>query len=136
MKNYNELFPNAKETRQFLNKFDGFTIESSEKESVTFTNGIKISYSIKISSSVLYQMTKNPIHRNKHAMPMQVLVRVEMNGEYVEMWGCGSHDDNNLILVWFQLKRNEGRVIESLLLENANKEYLRLLLENHISNEE
>ena len=122
MIDYNTVFPNAeKETRQFLNKFDGFIIESTERESVTFTNGVKVSYSINVSSSCLHQMTVNP--SNKYALPIQVVARVSMNGEYVESWGCVGHNDNNLMLVWFQLKNVEGSGVESAKRVNAKRDY-------------
>ena len=122
MIDFNTVFPNAeKETRQFLNKFDGFIIESTERESVTFTNGVKVSYSINVSSSCLHQMTVNP--SNKYALPIQVVARVSMNGEYVESWGCVGHNDNNLMLLWFQLKNNEGSDVQRTKRDNAKIEY-------------
>ena len=122
MIDFSTVFPNAeKETRQFLNKFDGFIIESTEQESVTFTNGVKVSYSINVSSSCLHQMTVNP--SNKYALPIQVVVRVSMGGEYVESWGCVGHNDNNLMLLWFQLKNNEGSDVERTKRDNAKIEY-------------
>jgi hypothetical protein len=122
MIDFSTVFPNAeKETRQFLNKFDGFIIESTERESVTFTNGVKVSYSINVSSSCLSQMTVNP--SNKYALPIQVVVRVSMDGEYVESWGCTSHHDNNLMLVWFQLKNKEGSDVQRTKRDNAKIEY-------------
>ena len=122
MIDFNTVFPNAeKETRQFLNKFDGFIIESTERESVTFTNGVKVSYSINVSSSCLHQMTVNP--SNKYALPIQVVARVSMNGEYVESWGCVGHNDNNLLLLWFQLKNNEGSDVQRTKRDNAKIEY-------------
>ena len=122
MIDFNTVFPNAeKETRQFLNKFDGFIIESTERESVTFTNGVKVSYSINVSSSCLHQMTVNPT--NKYALPIQVVARVSMNGEYAESFGCISHHDNNLMLVWFQLKNNEGSDVESAKRDSAKRDY-------------
>lgn len=122
MIDFSTVFPKAeKETRQFLNKFDGFLIESTERESVTFTNGVKVSYSINVSSSCLHQMTVNP--SNKYALPIQVVVRVSMNGEYVESFGCISHHDNNLMLVWFQLKNNEGSDVQRTKRDNAKIEY-------------
>ena len=122
MIDFNTVFPKAeKETRQFLNKFDGFLIESTERESVTFTNGVKVSYSINVSSSCLHQMTVNP--SNKYALPIQVVARVSMNGEYVESWGCVGHNDNNLMLLWFQLKNNEGSDVQRTKRDNAKIEY-------------
>ena len=122
MIDFSTVFPNAeKETRQFLNKFDGFIIESTERESVTFTNGVKVSYSINVSSSCLHQMTVNP--SNKYALPIQVVARVSMNGEYVESWGCVGHNDNNLMLLWFQLKNNEGSDVQRTKRDNAKIEY-------------
>ena len=122
MIDFNTVFPKAeKETRQFLNKFDGFIIESTERESVTFTNGVKVSYSINVSSSCLHQMTVNP--SNKYALPIQVVARVSMNGEYVESWGCVGHNDNNLMLLWFQLKNNEGSDVQRTKRDNAKIEY-------------
>ena len=122
MIDFNTVFPKAeKETRQFLNKFDGFLIESTERESVTFTNGVKVSYSINVSSSCLHQMTVNP--SNKYALPIQVVARVSMNGEYVESWGCVGHNDNNLLLLWFQLKNNEGSDVQRTKRDNAKIEY-------------
>tara|TARA_B110000093_G_scaffold140986_1_gene151685 strand:+ start:185 stop:592 length:408 start_codon:yes stop_codon:yes gene_type:complete len=122
MIDFSTVFPNAeKETRQFLNKFDGFIIESTERESVTFTNGVKVSYSINVSSSCLHQMTVNP--SNKYALPIQVVARVSMNGEYVESWGCVGHNDNNLLLLWFQLKNNEGSDVQRTKRDNAKIEY-------------
>tara|TARA_R110000824_G_scaffold395521_1_gene596232 strand:+ start:774 stop:1160 length:387 start_codon:yes stop_codon:yes gene_type:complete len=122
MIDFNTVFPNAeKETRQFLNKFDGFIIESTEKESVTFTNGVKVSYSIEVSSSCLHQMMFNPT--NKYALPIQVVARVTMDGEYVESWGCVSRDDNNLMLVWFQLKNKIGSDLKSAKRDNVKKDY-------------
>ena len=122
MKDFNTVFPNAdNSTRQFLNKFDGFIIESTETKSVTFTNGVKVSYSIEVSSSCLYQMTVNPT--NKYALPIQVEARVTMDGVYVESWGCISHDDNNLMLVWFELKNKIGNGLKSAKRDNIKKDY-------------
>ena len=122
MQDFNKVFPNAEnDTRQFLNKFDGFIIESTKKDSVTFTNGVKVSYTIDVSSSCLYQMTINPT--NKYSLPIQVVARVTMDGVYVESWGCISSDDNNLMLVWFQLKDNEGMGLESGKRDNVKKDY-------------
>lgn len=122
MIDFNTVFPNAdNSTRQFLNKFDGFIIESTETKSVTFTNGVKVSYSIEVSSSCLYQMTVNPT--NKYALPIQVEARVTMDGVYVESWGCISHDDNNLMLVWFELKNKIGNGLKSAKRDNIKKDY-------------
>jgi hypothetical protein len=122
MIDFNTVIPSAdKETRQFLNKFDGFLIESTESDSVTFTNGIKVCYSIDVSSSCLHQITVNP--KNKYALPIQVVARVTMNGEYVSSFGCGSSHDNNLMLIWFQLKNNEGSKLESAKRDNAKRDY-------------
>ena len=122
MIDFSTVFPNAeKETRQFLNKFDGFIIESTERESVTFTNGVKVSYSINVSSSCLHQMTVNP--SNKYALPIQVVARVSMNGEYAESFGCISHHDNNLMLVWFQLMNNKGADVQKDTRDNAEIKY-------------
>ena len=122
MINFNEVIPNAeKDTRKFLNKFDGFLIESTEKDSVTFTNGIKVRYSIDVSSSCLHQMIGKP--NNKYALPIQVVARVTMNGEYVSSWGCISQHDNNLMLIWFQLKNNEGSKLGSAKRDNAKRDY-------------
>lgn len=122
MIDFNTVFPKAeKETRQFLNKFDGFLIESTERDSVIFTNGVRVSYSINVSSSCLHQMTVNP--SNKYALPIQVVARVSMNGEYVESWGCVGHNDNNLLLLWFQLKNNEGSDVQRTKRDNAKIEY-------------
>ena len=122
MIDFNTVIPSAdKETRQFLNKFDGFLIESTESDSVTFTNGIKVCYSIDVSSSCLHQITVNP--KNKYALPIQVVARVTMNGEYVSSFGCGSSHDNNLMLIWFQLINNEGRDLESAKRDNAKRDY-------------
>ena len=122
MIDFSTVFPNAeKETRQFLNKFDGFIIESTERESVTFTNGVKVSYSINVSSSCLSQMTVNP--SNKYALPLQVVARVSMDGEYIESFGCISHHDNNLMLVWFQLMNNKGADVQRDTRDNAKIKY-------------
>ena len=122
MIDFNRVFPNAEnETRQFFNKFDGFLIESTERDSVIFTNGVRVSYSINVSSSCLHQMTVNP--SNKYALPLQVVARVSMNGEYVESWGCVGHNDNNLLLLWFQLKNNEGSDVQRTKRDNAKIEY-------------
>ena len=122
MIDFNTVFPNAdNSTRQFLNKFDGFIIESTETKSVTFTNGVKVSYSIEVSSSCLYQMTVNPT--NKYSLPIQVEARVTMDGVYVESWGCISHDDNNLMLVWFELKNKIGNGLKNAKRDNVKKDY-------------
>jgi len=122
MIDFNRVFPNAEnETRQFFNKFDGFLIESTERDSVIFTNGVRVSYSINVSSSCLHQMTVNP--SNKYALPIQVVARVSMNGEYVESWGCVGHNDNNLMLVWFQLMNNKGADVQKDTRDNAKIKY-------------
>ena len=66
-------------------------------------------------------MTVNP--SNKYALPIQVVARVSMNGEYVESWGCVGHNDNNLMLLWFQLKNVEGSDVESAKRVNAKRDY-------------
>jgi|TARA_B110000093_G_scaffold10707_1_gene10223 hypothetical protein len=122
MIDFNRVFPNAEnETRQFFNKFDGFLIESTERDSVIFTNGVRVSYSINVSSSCLHQMTVNP--SNKYALPLQVVARVSMDGEYIESFGCISHHDNNLMLVWFQLMNNKGADVQKDTRDNAKIKY-------------
>ena len=122
MIDFNRVFPNAEnETRQFFNKFDGFLIESTERDSVIFTNGVRVSYSINVSSSCLHQMTVNP--SNKYALPLQVVARVSMDGEYIESFGCISHHDNNLMLVWFQLMNNKGADVQKDTRDNAEIKY-------------
>tara|TARA_R110001592_G_scaffold144395_1_gene367467 strand:+ start:333 stop:716 length:384 start_codon:yes stop_codon:yes gene_type:complete len=122
MIDFNRVFPNAEnETRQFFNKFDGFLIESTERDSVIFTNGVRVSYSINVSSSCLHQMTVNP--SNKYALPLQVVARVSMDGEYIESFGCVSHHDNNLMLVWFQLMNNKGADVQKDTRDNAKIKY-------------
>ena len=122
MIDFNRVFPNAEnETRQFFNKFDGFLIESTERDSVIFTNGVRVSYSINVSSSCLHQMTVNP--SNKYALPLQVVARVSMDGEYIESFGCISHHDNNLMLVWFQLMNNKGADVQRDTRDNAKIKY-------------
>tara|TARA_B110000114_G_C14812429_1_gene285282 strand:+ start:185 stop:568 length:384 start_codon:yes stop_codon:yes gene_type:complete len=125
MIDFNRVFPNAEnETRQFFNKFDGFLIESTERDSVIFTNGVRVSYSINVSSSCLHQMTVNP--SNKYALPLQVVARVSMDGEYIESFGCISHHDNNLMLVWFQLMNNKGADVQKDTRDNAKIKYKAL----------
>ena len=105
MIDFNTVIPNAeKETREFLNRFDSFSIQSS---------------------SCLHQMIANP--SNKYALPIQVVARVTMNGEYVSTWGCTSQDDNNLMLIWFQLKSNVGQSLKEIDRAYAKKEYEELM---------
>jgi len=126
MTNFNEVIPNAeKETRQWLNKFNEFTIEKANRDSITFTNGITVSYSIDVSSTCLYQMIGKP--NNKYALPIQVTGRVTMHGKYVSSWGCISQHDNNLMLIWFQIKHNEGRDAESKNEKMIKAEYENLM---------
>ncbi len=126
MIDFNTVIPNAeKETREFLNRFDSFSIKSTERQSVTFDNGIKISYSIDVSSSCLHQIIANP--SNKYSLPIQVVARVTMNGEYMSTWGCTSQDDNNLMLIWFQLKSNEAQNIVDHERAYIKKDYEKLM---------
>lgn len=130
MTNSKDLIQNSflkadKETRQFLNKFNDFTIESVEAESVTFTNGIKVSYNLKVSSMALNALIKNS--NNKYALPIQVVANVTMNGTYAESFGCVDSHDNNLMLVWFELMRNAGRDMSRMEEANTNEEYNNLI---------
>ena len=70
-------------------------------------------------------MIANP--SNKYALPIQVVARVTMNGEYVSTWGCTSQDDNNLMLIWFQLKSNVGQSLKEIDRAYAKKEYEELM---------
>ena len=128
MINFNEVIPNAdKGTRKFLNKFNEFTIQKANSDKIIFTNGITVSYSIDVSSTGLSSLVTYP--DNKYAMPIQVVIRVTMNGVYASTWGSGSQHDNNLILIWFQLKHNEGRDSELKNEKIVHAEYENLMNE-------
>ena len=118
------LFPNADEgTRNFLNKFERFTIESTKKDSVIFTNGLRVTYDINVGLiPMLY-----PEINSDNLMPIQVILRVTMNKTYVESWGCMSHDDNNLALVWFQHKDVIGSKMVRDRREKIELDYKKLM---------
>jgi len=126
MTNFNEVIPNAeKETRKWLNKFNNLTVKKSKRDSITFTNGITVSYSIDVCSMGLSSVKKEP--NNKYAMPIQVVGRVTMHGKYVSSWGCIGQHDNNLMLIWFEIKHNEGRDAESQNEKMIKEEYENLM---------
>jgi hypothetical protein len=126
MINFNEVVPSAdQETRDFINQFNGFEIEKADRKSVTFTNGIKVSYSLDVSDMGLGSYVKNPT--NALALPIQVVVRVTIDGVYATSFGCMSDDDNALCLLWFQQQAQLGYVAEKLAKSNAEAKYKRLI---------
>ena len=126
MINFNEVVPNAyKETRDFINQFNGFEIEKADKESVTFTNGIEVSYRLDVSSMGLGAFAKSP--KNALALPIQVVVRVTIDGVYATNFGCMSDADNVLCLLWFQEQAKSGYVVESLSRSKAQAKYERIM---------
>ena len=126
MINFNEVVPSAdQETRDFINQFNGFEIEKADRKSVTFTNGIKVSYSLDVSDMGLGSYVKNPT--NALALPIQVVVRVTIDGVYATSFGCMSDADNALCLLWFQQQAQLGYVAEKLAKSNAEAKYKRLI---------
>jgi hypothetical protein len=126
MINFNEVVPNAdKETRDFINQFNGFEIEKADQKSVTFTNGIEVSYSLEVSSLFLQQFITKP--NNKFNLAIQVVARVSMNGHYMSSWGCMNKYDNALILLWFEEKSRYGQKARNKTQDNAKEEYNRIM---------
>lgn len=126
MINFNEVIPTAyQETRDFINQFDGFEIEKSDRKSVTFTNGIEVSYSLDVSSMGLGAFAKSP--KNALALPIQVVVRVTIDGVYATNFGCMSDADNVLCLLWFQEQDKAGYVAEKISKSNAQAKYERIM---------
>ncbi len=126
MINFNEVVPSAyQETRDFINQFNGFDIEKADRKSVTFTNGIKVSYSLDVSDMGLGSYVKSPT--NSLALPIQVVVRVTIDGVYATSFGCMSDADNALCLLWFQQQDKAGYVAEKLAQSDAQARYERIM---------
>lgn len=126
MINFNEVIPNAyQETRDFINQFNGFEIAKADAKSVTFTNGLEVSYSLDVNSIGLGAYVKSP--KNALALPIQVVVRVTIDGVYATSFGCMSDADNVLCLLWFQEKDQLGYVAEKLSKSTAQAKYERLI---------
>jgi len=126
MINFNEVVPSAyQETRDFINQFNGFEIEKADRKSVTFTNGIKVSYSLDVSDMGLGSYVQK--YNDAMALPIQVVVRVTIDGVYATSFGCMSDADNALCLLWFQEKDKLGYVAEKLAKSNAEAKYKRIM---------
>ena len=126
MINFNEVVPSAyQETRDFINKFASFEIEKADRKSVTFTNGIEVSYSLNVSDMGLSAFVKSPT--NSLALAIQVVVRVTIDGVYATSFGCMSDADNALCLLWFQHQAKAGYVAENLSNSNAKAKYERIM---------
>ena len=126
MINFNEVVPSAyQETRDFINQFNGFEIEKADRKSVTFTNGIEVSYSLNVSDMGLGAYVKSP--KNSLALVIQVVVRVTIDGVYATNFGCMSDADNALCLLWFQQKDKAGYVAEKISQSTAQAKYERLI---------
>lgn len=126
MINFNEVVPSAyQETRDFINQFNSFDIEKADRKSVTFTNGIKVSYSLDVSDMGLGAYVKSPT--NAMALTIQVVVRVTIDGVYATSFGCMSDADNALCLLWFQQQDKAGYVAEKLSQSTAQAKYERLI---------
>ena len=61
------------------------------------------------------------------SLPIQVVVRVTIEGVYATSFGCMSDADNALCLLWFQEQDKAGYVAEKLSKSNAQAKYERLI---------
>jgi len=80
-----------------LARFDGMEWLEADEKSVTFSNGMTVSYDVEVSQMVL---TKGN--------PFRAVVKVS-RGKGWYTYGCCTDEENREVVKWFILKDNEAR---------------------------
>ena len=79
-----------------LGRFEGMEWTSVDDKSVTFSNGMNVSYKIKVSIALL-----------RNDSPFTAVVEVRRDkGWYT--YGCATDEENREVVKWFILKNNEA----------------------------
>ena len=79
-----------------LGRFEGMEWTSVDDKSVTFSNGMKVSYKVEVS---IARLTKGS--------PFRAVVEVRRDkGWYT--YGCFSDEENREVVKWFIIKNNEA----------------------------
>tara|TARA_R110002126_G_scaffold976_1_gene5738 strand:+ start:151 stop:513 length:363 start_codon:yes stop_codon:yes gene_type:complete len=89
-------------TEDFLAKLDKIEFTSADRHNKTLEgnflgNKVRVSYNLNIDSYGL----------GNGDYPIQVVMRVRINGKYASSWGCCANDDNCKCLQWFFKKESE-----------------------------
>lgn len=83
-----------KTTQDFINQLNKFTYTGVDTKCIVgdhLGNTIKVSYYTKLASSI------TEIER----MPVQIVARIEINGQHAQTWGMENNEDNALFVKWF-----------------------------------
>lgn len=83
-----------KTTQDFIDQLNKFTYTSADTKSIVgdrLGNDIKVSYYTTLSNSI------TEIER----MPVQIVARIEINGQHAQTWGMENNEDNALFVKWF-----------------------------------
>ena len=79
-----------------LGSFEGMEWTSVDDKSVTFSNGMKVSYKVEVSQVFLIE-----------GSPFRAVVEVR-RGEGWYTYGCVTNEENRQVTKWFILKNNEA----------------------------
>ncbi len=92
-----------KEVREFIEKLERVNFTSvKDRDTLVSRDGFELSYSTKLGE--LYGSKEDC---GFAGLPVQLLFRIEKDGEYIQSWGCMELEDTVELAKWFVLKKNE-----------------------------
>ena len=98
-------------TQEFIQQMSKMPVTKYNEGTIHFENGLEISYSVKLAEW-------------QGDLPMQMVMRVSFQGDYVMTWGAETDEDNRqLVYMWRTLKNSAQQRSKDKQQDNARTGY-------------
>jgi hypothetical protein len=102
--------------QDLINKLNSLKWVQVDGKTLISANGWKVSYSIKFLTS--------PPHREDY--PVQVVIQIRKNNQYVMTWGCEDNESNRAFVNFYEVAKSNAYKNEMDINDLLQKEYKEL----------